>query len=69
MVCREEADTPEHVLLRCLCLAGLRLRLLGNIFVDPTRLRDGGVVAALARGFRRHLEPLADGRHAAARED
>ena len=69
VVCREEADTPEHVLLRCPCLAGLRLRLLGNIFVDPTRLRDGGVVAALARGFRRHLEPLADGRHAAARED
>ncbi|KAF0306403.1 Ribonuclease H [Amphibalanus amphitrite] len=62
IVCKEEADTPEHVLLRCPSLAGLRLRLLGNIHVDPAQLRDGDVVAALARGFRRHLEPLADGR-------
>ena len=62
LVCREEADTPEHVLLRCPCLAGARLRLFGTICVDPVRLRDGGAVAALARGFIRHLEPLADGR-------
>ena len=62
IVCKEEADTPEHVLLRCPSLTGLRLRLLGNIYVEPAQLCDGDVVAALARGFRRHLEPLADGR-------
>ena len=53
---------PQHILLRCPCLAGLRLRKFGNIYVDPTRLQDDDVVAALARGFRRHLEPMADGR-------
>ncbi|KAF0301522.1 hypothetical protein FJT64_026212 [Amphibalanus amphitrite] len=39
-VCREEADVPEHVLLRCPALAGARLRLTGSIYVDPSRLRD-----------------------------
>ncbi|KAF0298220.1 RNA-directed DNA polymerase from mobile element jockey [Amphibalanus amphitrite] len=62
LVCREEADTPEHVLLHCPCLAGMRLRLFGNIHPDATRLRDGGAVAALARGFLRHREPAGYGR-------
>ena len=58
VVCREAADTPEHVLLRCPSLAGLRLRRFGNLNVQPEQLRDGEAVAALARGFCRHLEPL-----------
>ncbi|KAF0296692.1 Ribonuclease H [Amphibalanus amphitrite] len=62
LVCREEADTPEHVLLHCPCLAGMRLRLFGNIHPDATRLRDGEAVAALARGFLRHREPAGYGR-------
>ena len=62
VVCGEEADTPEHVLLRCPCLAGVRLRLFGNINVRPMQLRDDDAVAALARGFWHHLKPLADGR-------
>ena len=61
-VCGEKADTPEHVLLRCPSLAGMRHRLLGNIHINPTQLQDDSVVAALARGFVRHMEPLADGR-------
>ena len=56
-VCREEADTPEHVLLRCPSLAGTRLRLGGNIHLDKQQLRDDGLVAALASGFIRHKEP------------
>ncbi|KAF0307222.1 Retrovirus-related Pol polyprotein from type-1 retrotransposable element R1 4 [Amphibalanus amphitrite] len=62
LVCREGPDTPEHVLLRCPCLAGARLRLLGNIRPDPTQLRDGGAVAALSRGYLSHQEPLGCGR-------
>ena len=57
-VCREEADTPTHVLLRCPCLAGTRLRLFGNIHPHPTQLRDGGAVAALARGYLTHRRAL-----------
>ena len=57
LVCREEADTPGHVLLRCLCLAGPRLRLLGSIHPPPTAMRDADVVAALAAGYLRHKEP------------
>ena len=49
LVCREGPNTPEHVLLECPCLAGARLRLLGNIRPDPSQLRDGGAVAALGR--------------------
>ncbi|XP_043216170.1 uncharacterized protein LOC122378769 [Amphibalanus amphitrite] len=62
LVCREGPDTPEHVLLRCPCLAGARLRLLGNIRPDPTQLRDGGAVAALSRGYLSHQEPFGYGR-------
>ena len=68
-VCKEEADTPEHILLRCPCLSGLRLKLTGNIFMRETQLQSGDVVAALARGFRHHQEPMAYGRPWAVRED
>ena len=61
LVCREGPDTPAHVLLECPCLAGTRLRLFGNIYPDPTQLRDGGAVAALARGFLSHRGPLGHG--------
>ncbi|KAF0307940.1 RNA-directed DNA polymerase from mobile element jockey [Amphibalanus amphitrite] len=60
-VCREEADVPEHVLLRCPALAGARLRLTGSIYVDPSRLRDADLVAALEAGYLRHREPLGYG--------
>ena len=61
-VCGEEADTPEHLLLRCPCVTGVRLRVLGNINIEPTQLQGGDAVAALAHGFWHHLRPLADGR-------
>ncbi|KAF0291219.1 RNA-directed DNA polymerase from mobile element jockey [Amphibalanus amphitrite] len=60
-VCREEVDVPEHVLLRCPALAGARLRLTGSIYVDPSRLRDADLVAALEAGYLRHREPLGYG--------
>ena len=58
LVCREEADSPAHVLLRCPCLAGTRRRLLGSIHQPPQAMRDADVVAALAAGYLRHKEPL-----------
>ena len=61
-VCREEADTPTHVLLRCPCLAGTRLRVFGTIHPDRTQLRDGGAAATLARGYLHHREPMGYGR-------
>ena len=54
-VCSEEADTPRHVLLRCPALAGRRLRRLGTIYPEATEVRDDGVVAALAAGYRAQL--------------
>ena len=59
---REDPDTPEHVLLECPCLAGVRLRFLGNIRQDPMQLRGGGAVAASGHGYPRHQEPLGYGR-------
>ncbi|KAF0290622.1 Ribonuclease HI [Amphibalanus amphitrite] len=56
-----QADVPEHVLLRCPALAGARLRLTGSIHVDPSRLRDADLVAALEAGYLRHREPLGYG--------
>ena len=55
-VCGEEADVPEHVLLRCPSLAGIRLRLFGTIYPDEEQLRDGDAVAALARSYLGHRE-------------
>ena len=61
-VCREEPDTPEHVMLRCPCLAGTRLRIFGTIHPETRQLRDGGAVAALARGYLWHRESAGYGR-------
>ena len=44
LVCREEADTPEHVLLRCPHLGGTHLYLLGTIRPSPDSLKDANVV-------------------------
>ena len=60
-VCREEADTPEHVLLRCPALAGTRLRLTGNIHLEPSQLRDADLVAALVASYHRHRAPPGHG--------
>ena len=53
-LCREEADTPQHVLLRCPALMQHRFRLTGNIHC-PTReqARRSSYVAAMAAAFRR----------------
>ena len=50
-VCREERDKPEHMLLRCPCLTGTRLRLFGTLHPAVTRLQGGGAEAALVRGY------------------
>ena len=46
-VCKEEAYTPEHILLNCPALMGVRLRHLGSIYPRPEEVRSSGVVAAL----------------------
>ena len=51
-VCREEADTPRHVLLRCPSLCGRRLRILGSIHAQAPDMTQDDVVASLAAGFR-----------------
>ena len=51
LVCGEAADTPAHVLLRCPCLYGPRLRMLGNITATEGDLRNDDVVAAFAAGY------------------
>ena len=51
MMCREEADTPDHVLMRCPCLARARFLTLGNIHGEPSHLRRDDVVASLAAGY------------------
>ena len=44
------------MLLQCSSLAGLRLRLLSNVHLEPSQLRDCDVVAALARGLGPRLQ-------------
>ena len=52
-VCREEADTPRQVLLRCPSFRGTRLRIIGSILAQaPDMTQDDDVVASLASGFR-----------------
>ena len=53
-LCREEADTPQHVLLRCPALMQHRFRLTGNINC-PTReeARSSSYIAAMAAAYRR----------------
>ena len=52
VICGEEADTPEHILLRCPALMGTRLKHLGNINPRPEEMRSSGVVAALGAAAR-----------------
>ena len=54
LVCGEETDTPAHVLLRCPCLLGPRLRALGTINPTGDSLQRDDVVAALAAGYLAH---------------
>ncbi|KAF0295398.1 Gag-Pol polyprotein [Amphibalanus amphitrite] len=51
-ICKEEADTPRHVLARCPALMGTRMRVLGSIHPHLMDLRDDDVVAALAAAAR-----------------
>lgn len=51
LVCGSAADTPFHVLVRCPCLAGWRLRSLGNIYATREDLTRDDVVATLAAGY------------------
>ena len=56
------------MLQRYPALAGVRLRHLGAIHPDPTTLRDDGMVAALAAGFRAQLSRNDYTRDASRRE-
>ncbi|XP_043199156.1 uncharacterized protein LOC122368902 [Amphibalanus amphitrite] len=47
-----EADTPQHVLLRCPALMATRHRLLGSINPDLEEVRSGAIVAALGAAHR-----------------
>ena len=51
-VCREEADTPSHVLLRCPALMRTRHRVTGTICPSLEDVRDAEVIAALAAAHR-----------------
>ena len=51
-VCREEADTPEHVLLRCPALMSTRMRTLGTIMPRMEDVRAAAPVAALGAAHR-----------------
>ena len=52
-LCKEEADTPDHILLRCPALMGLRFRLTGSIH-SPSReiRRSTSYIAAMAAARR-----------------
>ncbi|XP_043236838.1 uncharacterized protein LOC122389163 [Amphibalanus amphitrite] len=52
-LCKEEADTPDHILLRCPAQMGLRFRLTGSIHA-PTRetARSTSYIAAMAAARR-----------------
>ena len=50
--CGEEADTPDHVLLRCPALMAVRHRILGTIFPSHADVRADDVVAVLAEAAR-----------------
>ena len=52
LTCGEEPDTPEHVLLRCPALMGVRFRLLGTLYPTLEDVRRDDVVAALVAAFR-----------------
>ena len=52
ILCQEEADTPEHILLKCPALMHTRFRLLGSILPSTEDVRSGDVVAALGAAYR-----------------
>ena len=52
-LCREEAETPRHVLLRCPAHMRLRFRLTSNINPNPEEVRGSEVVTALVAARRR----------------
>jgi len=52
-LCREEADTPRHILLRCPAHMRLRFDLLSTINPTTTEVRGSEVVAALVAARRR----------------
>ena len=65
-LCREEADTPRHVLLRCSALMITRHRLLGSICpnIEDMRIagrRRLGGPGPLGAAFRSFLSPEAEG--------
>ena len=62
-LCKEEADTPHHVLLRCPALMATTIRVTG--FIHPTyeEARSGAYVAALAAEARWHLSREPSRRH------
>ena len=61
-VCREEADTPRHVLLRCLSLCGPHLRILGSIYAQAMDISQNDMVASLASSLRSFRSRLATSR-------
>lgn len=52
-VCREEADTPRHVLLRCPALMSARFRWTGSIHPTCEEARSTDYVAAMGAATRR----------------
>jgi ribonuclease HI len=59
LVCGDAADTPEHVLMKCWCLGGVRLIHVGNVHGDPRILQRDDVAASLVAGYLAHKSPLA----------
>ena len=58
-VCREEADTPKHVVLRCPALMSTRYKLLGCLYPEMEDVRSADVVAALGAAYRDFLSRTA----------
>ena len=53
VVCREEADTPQHIPLRCPALMRVRHRMLGSTICPNAKdVRSAVTVAALAAAYR-----------------
>ena len=53
LVCREQADVPRHVLLRCPALMTARLRRTGSIYPNCEEARSTDYVAAIGAATRR----------------
>jgi len=50
-LCREEADIPFHVLVRCKALMAARIKKCYTINPDPEEVRGSDVVATLAAAY------------------